>query len=284
MTRPPIDDKNSKPGLVGIGPIPSRAPVAAFNIAGIEDLLQTKAFEAYHYRHAPNPDRASLHAPVDPNTQSAHRGVRYYSVRPLGVVPTSFKLEERLQVQGVWGMGTVIFNVTGQYNDDAPEKTVYIRERDLIVLNPTITMMTQQLFEFNPTGPQRLNYRVKGVDYLADDTNIYQEGRDFSLVNGEIVWTETGYKPRFVNGQGAVLTCVYYMTPIYIVQNLPHSLRIIPSNSTGHGALPREAVYAPQLVIAKPSTIMEEQNLLGLYDLPPFPDYRASQNTTGGSV
>ena len=284
MTRPPIDDVNSRQALVGLGPIPSKAPVAAFNLSGIESLLETKSFVAYHYRHAPNPDRNSLTAPVDPNEQAAHRGVRYYSVRPLGVVPTSFKLEERLQVQGVWGMGTVIFNVTGQYFDDAPEKNVYIRERDIIVLNPSITTMTQQLFEFNPTGPQRLNYKIKGVDYLADDTNIYQEGRDFQIVNGEIVWTTTGFKPKFINGQPTVLTCVYYVTPIYIVQNLPHSLRVIPTNASGSGAIPREAAYAPQLVIAKPSTLMEEQNLLNLWDLPPYPDYAASPNTTGGSV
>jgi len=284
MTRPPIDDINTTQGYPNLGPIPSLAPVASFNLSQIENLLLTKSFLAYHYRHAPNPDRNALLAPVNPNEQAAHRGVRYYAVRPLGIVPYSFKLEERLQVQGIWGQGTVVFNVTGQYLDNGTEKNTYIRERDIIVLNPTITTMTQQLVEYNPTGPQKLNYRVKGVDYLADDTNVYQEGRDFQILNEQIVWVDGGLKPRVINGQPAVLTCVYFMTPIYIVQNLPHSLRIIPSNDSGHGAFPREAVYAPQLVIAKPSTIMEENDILGFYNLPPFPDYRDSQNTTGGSV
>jgi hypothetical protein len=110
------------------------------------------------------------------------------------------------------------------------------------------------------------------------------EDADFVIVNGQIQWVDGGRKPVFANGKGAILTVVYYATPIYIVQNLPHSLRLIPSNDQGHGAFPRDQVYAPQLLILKPSTILEEKDLLDWKELPGYPDYAATKNTTGGSL
>ena len=184
--------------------------------------------------------------------------------------------------QGIWGAGTVLFNVTGSYIDGSPDNIVHIRQRDLIVLNHTITTLTEQTFQYNPTGPQRLNYKVRGVDRLFDRDRVYEEGRDFIVENGKIVWKKT--KNTRYPQQGAVLSCVYYVTPIFIVQSLPHWLRIIPSNATGHAAQPRNAVYAPQLVVARMSTMAEEENLENWTDLPPFPDYPDSANTTGGSI
>lgn len=294
MSRPPIDDVNTKKGLIDLGPIPGLAPVASFNLDQIESLLQTKAFMAWHLKHAPSPDRHDVSGPVNPNTVAAQRGVYYYEVRPIGVVPQKIQLEDRMMAQGIWGVGSCVFNVTGQYLDDIPNrpKTVHIRNRDLIVMNQTITTMVDQLIEYNPTGIQRLNYKVRGVDYLADATRQYHEGTDF-VINavGQLQWIAGGTRPQFTNGKGAVLTCVYYITPIFIVQTLPHQLRVIPSNKLGHAALPRDAVYAPQLVIAKPSTIVEEKDgilndMNQLYDwhsLPNFPEY-PDGSTTGGSV
>lgn len=295
MTRPPINDINNKEGLINLGPIPSLAPVASFNLNQIENLLQTKAFLAWHLKHAPNPDRVDIGGPVNPNTNAAQRGIYYYDVRAIGVIPQRFQFEDRMMAQGIWGVGSVLFNITGEYLDDIPNKSkiTHVRNRDLIVMNQTITTMVDQLFEYNPNGPQKLHYKIKGVDYLADNKREYHQGTDFFVNSvGQIEWIQGGNKPDFKNGKGSILTCVYYITPIYIVQSLPHQLRIIPSNEIGHAALPREASYAPQLLVAKPSTIIEEKDgilndLNQLYDwhsLPNFPDYPESLNMTGGSI
>lgn len=284
MARPPLNDRNNRSGLIGIGAIPAQSPVASFQIDQIENLLQTKAFLALHYRHAPNPNRETLGEGVNPNQQvSTLRGVRYYSVRQLGVVPQQFKVEDRLSVQGLWGVGSVMMNMTGQYFD-GDQTNVYLRPKDLIVL-PTLTTMVDQLVEFNPTGPIKLHYKVKGVDYISDATGrIYQEGLDFVIKAGLLYWRRTGrIKPGFRDGKGDILTVVYFITPIYIVQNLPHSLRVIPSNPEGHGAFPRDATYAPQLVVAKPSTLVEENDLLDWAALPAYPGYATTPNVTGGS-
>lgn len=292
MARPPIKDKNVNSGLLGLGPLPGQSPVGSFNVDQIENLLQTKGFVAYHLRSCPSPDRNTIAGSVNPNTNAAHRGHIYYEARPLRVIPQRFSLDDRLNVQGIWGVGTAIMNITGKYIDEAPEdkKPVYVRQHDLIVI-PSETIQTDQLFEYNPTGPQRLHHRVLSVDILMDRKNIYEQDVDFIVKDGEIVWMPTGKKPDYSPNSKTVLSCVYYTMPIYIVQQMPHSLRIIPSNEIGHGALPRNAVYAPQQIIVRQSTIvdeaMKENGIYSLLDwkaLPNLPEWRDSDNTTGGSL
>jgi len=282
MTRPPLKDINITPGLIDLGPLPGLAPVAVFDIAGVENLLETKGFKAFHYSHMLLANRETLHGPDDPITTAASlRGVLYYSVREMRVVPTQFKLEDKLTVQGLYGVGSVMFNITGNYTDGSKEPA-YVSKRDLLVF-PDLTDKARQLFEWNPNGPMRLHYKVKSIERLIDENTEYQEGSDFRIKDYKIEWLPKGRKPKFVNGQPAILSVVYFYTPIYIVENLPHSIRVIASNSEGSASLPREMTYAPQLLVCRPSTLMEEDNLLDWFSLPPYPEYGVSKNTTGGS-
>jgi len=282
MARPPLVDKNQQSGLVPLGPIPSQAPVASFNANQFESLIQTKGFKAIHYRHAPNPDKRDVNGPTNPNSQAAHRAFVYYKPQVLWHVPQSHKMEDALTAIGIWGKGSVMFNLSGTY--EGSDDIVHVRNRDLIVF-PSLTDITEETFEYNPTGHQQLRFKVRGVDRLFDAEREYVEDRDFEITEkGQIAWLRGGIRPDFRENQGAVISIVYFYTPIYIIQSKVHSLRVIPSNDTGQGGLPRDATYAPQLVIAKPSILIEEQNLLDFSELPPYPDYAASKNTTGGSV
>jgi len=280
--RPSINDINNSSGLVGIGPIPSEAPVASFNLDQIESLIKTKGIVAYHYKHALNPDKSTVELGTNINTQASVRGVRYYSVREFRVVPTSFKLDHQLQVKGLYDIHSTVLNVSGNYYDGEKEH-VYMRPRDLVVLNPTITVMVDQIVEYNPTGPLSLNYKVRGVDYLSSATREYKQDVDFTLINGKVVWADKGARPSFNNGKGEVLSIVYWATPIYIIQMLPHVFRVLPDNEIGHGALPRSARYAPQLAIATQSHLRDENDLLDFTGIPDYPTYANSDNVTGGS-
>jgi hypothetical protein len=284
MARPPLKDKNSASGLVGLGNIPGLSPVASFNIDQINNLLDTKGFRAWHYRHCLNPIQETLSGPVDPSKQSGFEAVIYYSVREVKIVPQQFRVEEALTVQGIWGQGTTMFNVSGKYMDGNKEN-VHVSERDLIVFDSEMTDLVRQKFEFNPTGPQKLHYKALGVEFLRDSRgNVYTEGSDFVLSDGQIVWLKEGRMPDFKNGKGEILSIVYWYNPVYIVVSRPHSLRVLPSNKSGNGAIPRDKTYAPQLLIVRPSTLYKENDILGFSDLPPIPAYSDSNNTTGGST
>jgi len=289
LARPNLNSINSTTGLVPVQYLLSQAPTAAFNEAGVANLIATKGFSGYHYMSAPNPDRNAFGAPPNPNTQASYSGRIYFDVRPLTIIPTQIKLEERLQVQGIYDVYSLVLNVSGQYTDTRPnsDNQVYLKHNDLIVPDFGITILAEQLLEYNPTGPQRLNFNTVGVQYLADNIYIYEQDTDFIVQNGMICWLDSGTKPKFADGKGAVLSCVYYTNPIFAVQALPHALRILPSNSAGSGALPREAVYAPQLVIVKNLTSANinpfDGSLLNAKQAPNLPAYPTGGNVTGGS-
>ncbi|MEM4380557.1 MAG: hypothetical protein QXL01_07755, partial [Thermoplasmatales archaeon] len=239
----------------------------------------------WHYIHCLNPMQETLAGPVRPNNQSAFwSSIIYYSVRAVKIVPQQFRLEDTLTVQGIWGQGTTMFNIAGHYLDGEKEG-VHVSEHDLVVFNSNMTDLVRQKFEFNPNGPQQLHYKAISVDHLRDSHgNFYNEGVDFIVQNGKIVWLKNGRKPGFHNGKGDILSIVYWYNPIYIVVQRPHSLRVIPSNPQGHGAFPRDKVYAPQLLVVRPSTIYYQDNIINFSDIPPTPEYADSKNTTGGSI
>lgn len=276
----PLDEKNANTGLIGIGPIPGKAPVAAHNLSQIDSLLQTKGMlNAYHYRYAYLPDRESLEAGVDVSSEAANNaGVIYYDVRKITIVPYSFKLESQLKLDSEYGFGSCTLNVAGQYSDGDKERA-YFAPRDLIVLDDSVTAQYRQLAEFNPNGDLRLKYKVKGVDYLASKTERYEEGPDFVITQeGTIRWVKGGNKPE----PREILSVVYWFTPVYIVNSVPHYLRLIPENSFGLGSLPRDFKYAPQLLICMQSHLMEA-NALDFSSLPQYSGWEDTPNTTGGS-
>jgi hypothetical protein len=275
-------------GLIHLGQIPGAAPVAAFNPPMTESLINTKGLQALHYKHAPNPDRETLAGGVNPNSVAAKWGWIYYDVRQLRLVPQQFKLEDRLQVQGIWGMGSVLLNVAGHYFDCGQEH-VFMRPWDLVVIQAAadgspITTQTDQFAEYNPNGPMRLNFQVLGVDLLRGKNRTFLQGEDFCVQNGLIHWLPNGHKPAFHDGKGEILSIVYWIKPTYIVQNVPHAIRITPGNDTGDANQPREARYAPQLVVAKQAWFHDDA--ASPLDFTALPDYnypRDSKNVTGGS-
>lgn len=290
--RPDLEDINNTTGLIGLGPIPGAAPVAAFNRDQIESLLLTKGISGLHYKHALNPDMETMNGAVNPNTKEAQWGVRYIECRPIKVIPQNFSLQHQLGVQGIWGLHTVMLNITGYYldlNKEGKKDIVHAAPYDIIVLDKDpagmgVTTEMRQRFEYNPNGPMKLNYRAESVHYLADRDRKYEQDQDFTIVDGKIVWLPNGRKPSFRDGKGSVMSIIYYIKPVYIVKNVPHSIRILPSNSIGHGALPREAMYAPQLLVAQQSWVRQDnQELLDFSDLPDYPEYRNSANVTGGT-
>ena len=288
MPRPDYNDVNDEQGLINLGSLPGSAPIAAFNPEMTESLLKTKGIAALHYKHAPNPDRETFAGGVNPNTNAAKNGWRYYSVRQLKLVAQQFKLEDRLNVQGVFGTGSVLLSVAGHYDDGCKEHA-FFRPFDVIVIQSAvdgspITTMAEQMAEFNPTGPMKLNFRCEGVDYLADKNRRYCEEQDFIISDGKIVWLNGGQRPSFKDGKGDILSVVYWTKPVYIVQNVPHSIRITPGNEYGHASYPRKAHYAPQLIIAKQAQFrVDSEELLDFSGLPEYNNYSDSGNTTGGS-
>lgn len=261
-----INDRNSRKGLIGLGPIPKKAPVAAFNVDQIHDLLRTKGFLAFHCRHALNPKRNTLNAGMDLSEKGAERPFIFYDIRPILMVGQDFSVRDTLTAMGLYGTGTSMFNVAGEYLDGSKER-VFVRVNDIIILNPTMTELFEQNFEYKGEKETSLMYRARAVDYMLTSRGTrLNEGLDFHITSeGKVQWVESTDKPKV----GEIVSIVYYYQPIFIVRALPHNIRLLPSNNLGSGNMPRDIKYAPQLVLCDYSTVRDgPENSIDFFNLP----------------
>jgi len=250
-----FNDINKRTGLLGIGNIPGLAPVAAFNPNQIENLLRTKGILAFHVKHAISHTKETLQAGANVNRDGAERPFQYYDIRPILMIPQQLNFQDTLTQINLNGTGTAVFNVSGTYID-ANGGRVYVRVNDLILPNPELTDLHEELIQYRGESPLKLSYRVKSVDYLACvSQGRLEEQVDFTVdASGQILFTPGKKQPKL----NETVSVVYYTTPIYSVQHVPHSLRILPGNPSGDGRMERTAYYGPQMVIVHRSMVRDD--------------------------
>lgn len=248
-----LNDINRHTGLMGLPPHPGLAPVAAFNEAAIENLIKTKGILAFHARHAFDFNRETEQSGIDVTREGIERPFVYYDVRPIRVVAQHLSFSESLTMASLAATGDVVFNLMGTYLDDG--QRAFLRPNDVILLNPTVSDLHQEMTTYRGTSPWRFQYRVVRMDYLAcRSVGRLEQDTDFVVDNdGLIQFLPGGKQPRI----GEVVSAVYEYRPTYVVRSVPHVIRLLPSNTSG-GSSPREAVYAPQLVMASRSNVRED--------------------------
>lgn len=281
--RPIPSDINSNTGLVNVGPYPSKAPVGAFQRDATENLIETKGFRAVHYRHALNPGADSLEAGewLDTGKSFSMRSVVFWEARNILVIPQGFRLEDRLNVQGIYGIGSLILNLSGYYLD-GDRGTTHYSPRDLIVIQDGWTDISREVIQYNPSGINRLKNRAVGVAAMFDGRGRkFVQDQDFVIQKGEIVWTVSD-RPKMIDGRGDLISVVYWYRPYLVITSVPHEIRMLPANALGYGGQPRVATLFPQNVIAKPSTLVQEWDILDSLEMPSVAEYPTSGNLTGG--
>ena len=255
----PFDDTNanSRTGLHGVGPLPDKSPVAAFNPSAIENLLKTKGFVAVHVRHAVDYSRESTSGGINVAQDGKERPFIYYDARPILIVPQHFNLVEQLTVMSLSASETVAINVSGEYIDNNPERRVFLRPGDLILL--TVSDLHTELREYRGESPWLLQYRAKRVDYLASSSaGRLVEGVDFLLdSDGQVIFQNSTTGSRTPK-TGELVSFVYERNPIWVVRSAQHNLRLIPGNSSGDGRQPRTGFYMPQLVLCDRSVVRDD--------------------------
>ncbi len=85
-----------------------------------------------------------------------------------------------------------------------------------------------QKVEHNPTGIDRLQFKIDQIDYVGDSTGReYILGTDFVIDNGYIKWLPTGSRPGIdpQSQAGRVMSVRYTYRPLYYVNQLMHAVR-----------------------------------------------------------
>lgn len=242
----PSESQSIPTGIYPPGPF---APSGVFSIDAHENLIRSKGFKAYHYRHALNPKRNTVAEGVNLKEMDM-TGLVYYDAHELYVAPQNLSWDETYLVHGIHGKHTMTVNHTGRYIDEEG-KRVFLRSGDLIILkdSATSTVMMEDLFAYDPTGIQSLRFPVFAVDYMYDGNKRYEEGVDFNVIDGKIHWTyPTGQaRPTFdpIKNQGTVFSCVYWTRPFFVVVDTPRIFRMAWANDIAYAGAPAEATYYP---------------------------------------
>jgi len=89
-----------------------------------------------------------------------------------------------------------------------------------------------QKFTHNPTGIDRMQFKVCNVEVLIDNAGVmYLPDVDFKVVDGCIRWLDGANRPGMDSrtGEGRVCSIRYTYKPYFYVKLVPHDIRVRPA-------------------------------------------------------
>lgn len=177
-----------------------------------------------------------------------------------GVVTVLFTgntTNSRLDTMGILDGSTVQVTVPRTYDDS--DKDLAIQTFDRFYLKElATTSVNTQLVEAHITGIDRLQYKADYVEYIIDSLgNEYSED-DYSIVDGNIVWSQR--RPPFDTkmNKGSTYSIRYRYTPYWYVDRLIHEVRVsrVIDYTSGQNVLYR----MPHSVLLKREYLFENEN------------------------
>jgi len=244
----PSDQPQVSNGFFPLGP---NAPRGAFSTDAHENLIRGAGFKVKHYRYALNPNRTSIEGGVDVGADINRKSFNYYDPHDLFITTQELSWTDTYMQQGIYGNFQVAAVLYRSTYEDVPNLRTFLRANDILALENDITVMTQQLVEYNGRIHTKLMFPVVEVDYLADANNRYYQGTDFTICNNMIEWLPEGLKPKFLNGKGQILSAVYWTKPYFQVVGTPRCFRALYTNPTGNANQPVNLTYFPGNAIVK---------------------------------
>jgi hypothetical protein len=233
-------------------PYGDRVPGGVFSDGAHENLIKSKGFRALHFRHALDPNRNTIAEGVLSDKINLS-GAIYYDCREFFVVPQGLRWEDMAIVQGLHGKHTFTANHTGYYENTC--ERVYLRKNDIVVFkgNDHGLVMLQQYLTVTGNG---LPVRAKFPIEKADGTTRYEHGNDFTLSNGELIWTK---RPATSSQQSRVLSLVYWTKPVFVVNDTPRIFRTVWSNTYAQPGIEANATYLPGMAVLSMSWLGVEE-------------------------
>jgi hypothetical protein len=235
----------------GYFPTGITGPAGAFSTEGVEQLIKGKGFLVKHYKYALSPNRTSMEGGVDISSEIGKKSFNYYDPHDLYVDIQQLSWTDTYMQQGIYSNFQVAtLNYCAAY-EDAKDMRSFLRVNDILVAMNDITVMSEQLIEYNGRTHLRLMLPITSVDYLADSTRRYYQDTDFTICDGQIEWIEGGIRPSFANGKGAILSVVYWTKPYFQVVGTPRCFRAVFTNQLGNANQPTDLTYFPGNAVVK---------------------------------
>jgi hypothetical protein len=137
---------------------------------------------------------------------------------------------------------------------------VYIAAYDRLYLaEESIAVVEWHLQTYHLSGTDKLNRPVLKVQDLVDSRGIYyQDGVDFEVRSGQIVWlTENRPGIDQETGKGRVYAVRYLYRPYFYIKRIEHEVRVSQSDNPVTGE--RTTIRMPQSVTLQREFIFENE-------------------------
>lgn len=232
-----------------------------FDVEAFDELLRSHGVQFTHHRGMRCP--VGMIDPFDSRRphedHSGCSGGIIYTVA--GKVTCSFGGNSMGTVQNEVGLldQASVQATSPRFYDDKPQESVLFFPLDRLYLaNEELVVPNWQLFEHSLDGRDRLNFPVAQVQDLMDSAgNRYQQGQDFDVVNGALVWKGRRPDADSNTGRGLVCSIRYLYRPFWYVKTIPHELRVSQVQNPVTGD--RELQRMPQMVVLQREYVYEKE-------------------------
>jgi hypothetical protein len=147
-----------------------------------------------------------------------------------------------------------------RYYSGGLKEEVHLSPMDRLYLkNNNARVIHFQKFEHNQSGRDRTSYPILQVEILVDSDGRRYDSSDYSIIDGQIVWTgvkRPGMDPSTNKGQ--VCAVRYRYVPYWYVSRITHEIRLIRASE---GDAPNDVHRMPyQVVLEREYMYENEQN------------------------
>ena len=212
-------------------PIPLYIPDPSIKGDAFDQILQNRGIRFIHRIAVPCPNMTSINSNNhDPNCEFCDNSqILHLSGKEIWGVFGSNTLEKMFEIQGVWEVGTAAITFPTLFPDGLSADFNTFDHLEC----PDFIVRLNDLKEYEPTsnGRQKLRYRIVDMCHMTsvrnDSLYVYEDGVDFTIVNGEISWLP-GKAPSYNDSSliGEVLSITYTAHPVYAVLNMMHEMRV----------------------------------------------------------
>lgn len=230
-----------------------------FDPVAFDAMLRGNGVVMEHHRAIRCPlgvtDRFDARAHGEHSTCS--NGFIYRYVGDVTVAFTSNSTSSRLDSIGVMDGSTVQVTVPRTYDGSTDEFAVQIYDRMFLKELAAVSVNTQ-LMETHITGVDRLQYKAVKIEHVIDANGVEYGDNDFTVENGNIVWTGD-HRPPFDPKiqRGTTYAVRYRYTPFWYVDRLLHEVRVARVMNFAEGRYDLERM--PHALLLKREYLFENE-------------------------
>ena len=223
----------------------------SLDVRSQDAFIQGNGVVFEHYKSFPCPigqnDLLSIRQPHHEHSQCSNGYVYKFA----GLVSATYT--SNTETSGLTDVGIVdgsVAQVTFPRFYDGTEDPVYVKPYDrLFIKNDPVLTVGEQKVEAHVTGKDKLTYKAKIVEYLMDAQGVEYGDGDYTLENGQIVWTGTR-RPGFDAdlNRGVIYSIRYLYQPFFYVSRLMHEVRLSAQPGENGEKTQTRAPYSAMIV------------------------------------